>query len=70
MVRNKRIQEIDLEIQKLTEEIKGIQDACPHQNFEEGLTVIGCVAPVLLCVECGFAKPLDITNQSDFIIES
>ena len=54
-----RIKAIREEYQKLEKEVETLQAACPHPRFEKGLSMIGCVQPVLLCTACGCTKAID-----------
>ena len=53
----KRIKAIRLLIESLTEEVQYVQAQCSHAKYVEGLTMMGCIQRVLLCENCGYAKP-------------
>lgn len=55
------------EMRRLEEELKSIQGACSHPKFVEGLSIVACIQSVLLCEDCGYAKPIEypITSYND-----
>ena len=53
-----RIKEIQAQWTELQKEVEELQEACPHPQYEEGLTIVACIQPVLICSTCGHTKPM------------
>jgi hypothetical protein len=51
------------EVRKTQEACKVLNDRlqalCPHEEYVEGLTIIACIQPILICTTCGHAKPIE-----------
>jgi hypothetical protein len=45
----------------LTERLRAM---CPHEEYVEGLTMIGCIQKVMLCRACGEVKPYERGEDS------
>lgn len=52
------------EMRRLEEELKSIQQICPHTKFVEGFTIVACLQQVLICEDCGYAKPIEYPTTS------
>lgn len=60
-----QIDDLSNQIQTLQKQIVALQQECPHPTFIHGLTMIACIAPVLICDDCGFAKPMPLESASN-----
>lgn len=53
-----KIKKLSAQCKKLENEIKDLQDQCPHPKFVQGLTIVACVQTCWICEDCGYTKPL------------
>lgn len=57
-----------LEVRKTQEACKvlneRLQALCPHDEYVEGLTMVACIQPILMCTTCGHVRPIDKLNGS------
>jgi hypothetical protein len=60
-----RIDELRTQIHAIELEIKQLQEQCPHPEFEQGWSMVGCVAAVLFCTTCGEMKPMPYNSDLD-----
>lgn len=53
-----RIEELNKQSEAIRLEIEKLQGECPHPEFEEGLSMVACIHPVLFCTTCWWSKPM------------
>lgn len=54
-----KLEELYKQTAAIQDEITALRAVCKHESgWTEGLSMIGCIAPVLFCNECSFVKPI------------
>lgn len=53
-----RVTAISQQMRAFEAEIKKLRAICPHPEFMSGITMVACIQEVLICKDCGHAKPI------------
>jgi len=65
-----KLEKIWAEQRELEKQAKALQEQCEHPSFTEGLTIIACIQPILICDECGFGKPIKYDSGNGNIVST